>query len=199
LRSRWKSAIIVLAAGGLLGLSGCGGGGAPRGTLKGRVVSLTSGVPIGKFTIKVGVTSRDFETTDGAFTMEGVGRLLTEGSATADGYEEKSFTIEYDQSGVAAGGDVRLAVSAGTDEPPEPSTVRGTVKLSDSNDSTGVLVEVVGTQEEMTTGADGAFAFWLPVGTYTVRASKEGYKTQTKQAVLADPNNPVVLAFELAR
>ena len=199
MRSRWKSAIIVLAAGGLLALSGCGGGGAPRGTVKGRVVSLTTGLPVGEFTIKIGVTSRDFETTDGAFAMEGVGRLLTEGAASADGYEEKSFSIEYDQSGLADVGDVRLAVSAGTEEPPEPSTVRGTVKLSDSDDSSGALVEVVGTQEEMTTGAQGAFAFWLPVGTYTVKASKEGYKAQTKQAVLADPNNPVVLDFVLSR
>ena len=90
-----------------------------------------------------------------------------------------------------------MAVSAGTDEPPEPSTIRGTVTLSDSADADGVLVEVVETQDQMTTEGDGAFRFWLPVGTYNVRASKEGYQTQTKQAVLADPNNPVVLTFEL--
>jgi hypothetical protein len=200
LKGQAKGAIILLAASVLLcGLSGCGGSGAPLGTITGRVVSLTTGLPIGEFTIEIGVTNRDFQSPDGTFTMTGIGRALTEGAASAQGYEEKTFVIEYDQSGAADVGDVRLAVSAGTDEPPEPSTVRGTVTLSDSNDPSGVTVKVMETADEMVTGSDGTFGFWLPAGSYNVRASKQGYQSQSKKAVLADPNNPVVVDFTLSR
>ncbi len=54
--------------------------------------------------------------------------------------------------------------------------VEGRVVGSDGVVVEGALVEVLDTPVKTSTGSDGRFKLWLPLGSYTLRISKEGYR-----------------------
>lgn len=64
--------------------------------------------------------------------------------------------------------------------------VTGQVVDTEGNPIAGAKVVVVGTPVSTTTGDDGTFMFWLPVGTYTIVISAFGYYTQTLNVTVTE-------------
>ncbi len=70
-----------------------------------------------------------------------------------------------------------------------PFTIAGKVTLQGETNYSGVRVEARRTSDGLVveaaiTGIDGAYALWVPPGTYLVRASKEGYQSGEQTVVV---------------
>ncbi len=64
--------------------------------------------------------------------------------------------------------------------------VTGQVVDEDGNPIAGAKVTVIGTPVSVTTGDDGSFTFWLPVGTYTITISAFGYYTKALNVTVSE-------------
>lgn len=70
-----------------------------------------------------------------------------------------------------------------TSLPSLPFTLAGKVTLEGESNHSGVLVEALqngSVVEAVTTDVDGRYQMWLPPGTYTLRASREGFLSVTQ-------------------
>jgi hypothetical protein len=73
--------------------------------------------------------------------------------------------------------------TAGSQLPPFPFTVAGKVTLEGETNHSGVRVEAVrdgSVVDAAITDVDGRYQLWLPPGTYTLRASRDGFQTVTQ-------------------
>ncbi len=144
----------------------------------GRVVDSNGTAPIAG--ARVTLAGRSATTaTDGTFTLVDVaydpdaisafGAL--EGRAFASGYFPRAFSpIEVPSGGVSSVGDVFLTADSGSDPPPLPQTIFGTV--GPANLAPGTVVELLTgaiVVRRMTVNVSGEYGFWVPPGTYTVR------------------------------
>lgn len=73
--------------------------------------------------------------------------------------------------------------TAGSQLPPFPYTVAGKVTLEGESNHSGVRVEAFrddAVVDAAITDVDGRYQMWLPPGTYTLRASRDGFQTVTQ-------------------
>ena len=65
-----------------------------------------------------------------------------------------------------------------------PGALYGTVELVGQQDASGVIVNIEGTQLSATTDKNGSFAIMnIPIGSYTVIVSKDGFYSETKTGI----------------
>ncbi len=77
--------------------------------------------------------------------------------------------------------------------------VTGTVQMADAASPSGVTLTVMETGATTTTDSQGQFSFTgLPLGTYTLRAQKDGYAA-VQQSVTVRTGAPASVSFTLAR
>jgi len=148
-------------------------------SVTGRAVSSASGAGIAGARVTLGGRSATAGA-DGRFTISGVAYSSTsqavflglQGVASATGYFSGFFAPPTGAvGGVVAVGDVSLVPTGGITPPPLPANLSVTVAPSGA----GSAVEVLSGAVVIRTGtadASGKAGFWLPVGTYTVRAAK---------------------------
>ena len=73
--------------------------------------------------------------------------------------------------------------TAGSQLPPFPFTVAGKVTLEGETNHSGVRVEAIrdgSVVDAAITDVDGRYQMWLPPGTYTLRANRDGFQTVTQ-------------------
>jgi hypothetical protein len=73
--------------------------------------------------------------------------------------------------------------TAGSQLPPFPFTIAGKVTLEGESNHSGVRVEALrdgSVVDAAITDVDGRYQIWLPPGTYTLRASHDGFQTVTQ-------------------
>jgi fibronectin type 3 domain-containing protein len=109
------------------------------------------------------------------------------------GYFPESAT----QSGIVVA-DVMVTDVNFTFDPMVLGSVAGTVTLENNPDASGVVVEILGQGISMVTGSDGVYSLTgVTPGNITVRASKEGYATETRFEFLDNGGSLVGIDFFL--
>lgn len=172
-------------------------------TVRGRLVSSADATPIAGGTVKfAGRTA--ISASDGTFNITNVaypttnfsGFLGLSGVASATGFFNQSFSPPGEAvSGVVQIGDVALVPSGSTDPPGLPANL--VVAVQPTASSAGALVTVRQGSTVVTTGTvggDGRVQFWLPIGSYTLTATK-GALSGTQSAnitTLTSPSNATV-------
>jgi hypothetical protein len=167
--------------------------GPARVAVQGRLVSSATALPVAGGTVRF-AGRQATSASDGSFNIADVaypavsfnGFLSLSGVGSATSYFNQAFQPSgLAVAGVVAVGDVAL-VPSGSDAPPGlPANMVVTVQPIAS--SPGALVDVkqgVTTVTSGTVGADGRVQFWLPVGTYTLSATK-GTLSGTQPASIA--------------
>jgi hypothetical protein len=87
------------------------------------------------------------------------------------------FTLGALLAGCGGGGGDDDSVTPIGDPPDAPGNVTGTVKTAQGAGIADATVTIsTSPAEQTTTSSDGAYGFWVPPGTYTVRAEKTGYQ-----------------------
>jgi len=168
-------------------------------TVTGRLVDSGSGAPVvGALVTLAG--RRTTSDSTGTFALAQVAYsssnlsvfLGLQGQAQATGYFTQNFSPPSAAvGGVVSVGDIAMVPEASTTPPPLPFNLTGLV--TPSNLGAGALVEVlVGASVVRTGFADGSgrFQFWVPVGTYTVRAT-QGASTGSSPANVVNVNQTV--------
>lgn len=148
-------------------------------SVTGRAVSSASGSGIAGAKVTLGGRSATAGA-DGRFTISGVAYSSTslavflglQGVASATSYFNGFFAPPASAvGGVVAVGDVPLVPTGGITPPPLPANLSVTVAPSGSGSVVEVLSGAVVIRTQ-TADSAGKASFWLPVGTYTVRAAK---------------------------
>ena len=81
----------------------------------------------------------------------------------------------------------------------QTGTISGTVTVADRGPLAGVLVTVLTTSKTATTGSDGTYTITdVPIGSYSVMFSKDGYATQTKSGVQVVENQTATVNAQMA-
>ncbi len=105
-------------------------------------------------------------------------------------------------NGLLSIGDLKLIEDLNAAVPPGfPATVVGKVTTNNGQSGAGATVILLrdGSQiEETAADATGSFAFFVPVGNYSVRVLKDGYVEGDANGTLADPNAPLRLDVSVA-
>jgi hypothetical protein len=163
------------------------------GQVSGRVL-LPNGQPAASAFVTVSSTAETFQTNaDGTFLATLVPQGSTQvfavkGTASA----QKNVTVEYGNNGI---GDLQLVDDPNPNPPGAPYTLFGTVTVQGVGTPAGTTVILFrnGIQIESTvTNGDGIYAFYVPVGQYTVRALRNGFQDTNSGTInLTDPNAPV--------
>jgi outer membrane protein OmpA-like peptidoglycan-associated protein len=129
----------------------------------------------------------------GAFRVDDVPTGIYTATASADGYFKGSLTVQVEEGRVASPS-FALKVLA------EKSTLTG--KVSDRKTGEPLAAEVsfpdAGIEAAMSDGATGVYMTTLPVGSYAVKVSAEGYIDQTA-AIVIQKDRPLVKDFELVK
>ncbi|MEO0082012.1 MAG: carboxypeptidase regulatory-like domain-containing protein [candidate division WOR-3 bacterium] len=142
------------------------------------------GADIGPVTSDVGT---------GSFRIDNVPVGVYTVTAEADGYFKSSQTVQVEDGRVAA---PTFAL--------KPLTLKSTLtgKVSDKKEGKPLVATVSfpgsDVSEVRTDPATGVYKTDLPVGSYTVKVTSEGYITQTAALVLEE-NKPLVKDFELVK
>lgn len=148
-------------------------------SVTGRAVSSASGAGIGGAKVTLGGRSATAGA-DGRFTVAGVAYSSTsqavflglQGVASATGYFSGFFAPPTGAvGGVVAVGDVPLVPTGGITPPPLPTNLTVTVTPAGAGSAVEVLSGVVVIRTQ-TADASGKAYFWLPAGSYSVRAAK---------------------------
>ena len=181
--------------------------GPERVTVRGTVRDSISNLPIAGATVRfagrqaTSNASGVFNLTEVAYASSNLGVFWgILGSASAAGY----FSAEFSTSGITAAsgvvnvGDVMLQ-NAGDDDPPgTPYNLWGNV--TPTGDAPGSTVELrkSGTLfRTYTVSGDGRYFFWVPAGTYTVRAVKGSTVGASKNVTLSQSNQVLQTDVEL--
>jgi hypothetical protein len=132
---------------------------------------------------------------NGSFTITGLPIGLGSGSAQvgvikATGYDDKYLTLDYElDSGANNIGQIVMSPPV-TTVPGGPKTLDGTVTLQGSSDATDTEVEILNSTGTVLgtyyTSSDGAFAFWVGKGTYTLRFTATGYSLKTVDVTITN-------------
>jgi hypothetical protein len=151
----------------------------PTGSVTGQVTNISTGTGIASATVSWSGGSTTTNAS-GVFTFSSVNYGTQTFSATATGYEPRSLAVTI-TGGVANSVDLPLATGG---------EINAVVQQSSGADLSGATVTITGGAVTTTvTGATSAsgvfFSNWIPIGTYTVTASKSGYTTQTATVTVA--------------
>lgn len=182
-------------------VAGCGGGGSGGASLSGRVIDGGTSVPLQGVRVALG-TASTLTRADGTFTLSGL--PLGSGLLTAQltGYEITSVAVTIVAGANSLPDDVLMAPLTGDPPGEPPRTIEGTMTLTGESNASGVTVTLLlgGSQfDQMTTGADGKYFFWSPVGSYKVRAAMTGFVTQEQPVTVSDLTKVVTLNLTLER
>lgn len=146
---------------------------------------------------------------DGTFSITGlpVGLGTTPvdaGVIKVTGLEDKAIRIDLPLGAsppINDLGDIQVSPPVGP-IPGGPYNIRGTVSLTGTTDFSNTTVSLRSAGgvvlDEMTTGTDGSYGFWMPAATYTVAVSHAGYTGQSKTVILTRPDVPVTAGFTLS-
>ena len=103
--------------------------------------------------------------------------------------------------GVTDVGSITLLDDPNPDPPGSPKTLFGTVALAPGGEKAAGTVLILfrnGVQyETATTGANGVYKFYVPIGAYTLRATRDSYLDQETSVAIVDANKPVQTDFTL--
>jgi uncharacterized protein YodC (DUF2158 family) len=174
-------------------------------TVTGRVLDSTNGTAVEGATVTF-AGRRATTNSVGTYRLENVAYSNTSqaafwgivGKVRAVDYFDVSFTASGKTavSGTVTLDEIRMTPSDGTNPPPFPFTIWGTV--SPTADATGTVVTLkeAGTAVRVyNVGSDGAYYFWVVPGTYTIEARKGALAddetatlTQTNEVVRRDIN-----------
>ncbi|MCW5937327.1 MAG: hypothetical protein KIT11_08480 [Fimbriimonadaceae bacterium] len=165
-------------------------------TVRGVVVNASTNAAVAGATVTIG-GQRGTSDSSGAFSVPGVAYsanglavfLGLEGRVTANGFFARSFSPPSGPSGnIVQVGSVALTPQGSGTPPPPPHNVQGRV-LPANEGGQAVVRALVGSSVVRTARADanGNFSLWLPVGSYTIRATK-GTKTGETTLQVASTN-----------
>jgi hypothetical protein len=169
------------------------------GQIRGRVLTAQNQPASGALVTVIATGDNVTTGADGTFQIEDLPAVETEvtavlGTASAT----KTVTIA---NGVTEAGDLTLVNDPNPNPPGQPNTIVGTVRSAVSNATlANVVVQLLqnGVERERTaTDAAGNYGFYVPVGTYVLRASGTGVSTVEGTATVTNPAQPVRLDFTL--
>lgn len=163
------------------------------GQITGRVL-LPDGQPATLAQLIITATGETISAeSDGTFLLNLVPRGATTVFAV-QGTASKTFDVQVG-NGETAVGNVQLVDDPNPNPPDGPYTLIGKVTLDNGAAQPGTTVFLFrdGIQRETaTTGSDGQYRFYVPVGNYTVRATRAGFAdVNSGIIVLSDPNTPI--------
>ncbi|MBB6049088.1 carboxypeptidase-like regulatory domain-containing protein [Armatimonas rosea] len=171
------------------------------GQVRGRVLDET-GKPVKNAFVVVNTAQGSisgFSNTDGTFLIDLVPDGPAELSAgSGSKIATKNLTVAF---GINEAGDLTLQVDPNPNPPAPLKTISG--KVTSALDSSAIpnapvfLLRDSIQLETINTDTAGNYFFIVPAGTYAVQAVPGGYVSETKPAVLANPNNPLTVNFNL--
>jgi len=151
-----------------------------RVTLAGRVFDIETQEPVEGAIIGTDEsTDTTVSSADGTFELPGVlvgDRII---NASRPGYDPLFLTIVV----LAENAPLELGMAPASDDPPVPVfTIGGTITVQSTTDASGVSVVLVNSGGDvvgrLTTESNGRYGFFVPAGTYTVRATLPGFGAQ---------------------
>ncbi|MDX1935227.1 MAG: carboxypeptidase-like regulatory domain-containing protein [Capsulimonadales bacterium] len=150
------------------------------GQISGRVVRA-NGQPAANAFVTVSATAETFQTNaDGTFLATLVPKGNTEIFAVeGTSSHRRTVAVEYGNTAI---GDVTLADDPNPNPPGHPYTLFGQVTVTDVGTPAGTIVLLFrnGVQVESTfTDSSGLYYFYVPVGSYTIQAVRNGFQTTT--------------------
>lgn len=169
------------------------------GQIRGQVLT-PQGQPASGALVTVIATGDNVTTgADGAFQIEDLPAVETEVTAVlGTASVTKTVTIS---NGVTEVGTLTLVNDPNPNPPGQPNTLVGTVRSAGSGGPlANVLVQLLQNgveRERATTNAAGDYGFFVPVGTYVLRASGTGLSTVEGTATVSNPAQPVRLDITL--
>ena len=130
---------------------------------------------------------------DGSFLIQNVLPGTVELTAVF-GTQSATKTLTVGK-GVTDVGSITLVNDTNTAPPGSPRTLFGTITLAPGGEKVAGTTLVLfrnGIQyETATTGASGVYQFYVPIGTYTLRALRDTFLDQEVAVTVADANKPV--------
>lgn len=175
--------------------------GAYNATVTGTVVTVAGGSPVAGATVVIAGESTT-SASDGTFTLTGlpvglVGDVnVPVGTVSATGYTAQPITLEF---ALAAGnnsiGQIPLGAPVGT-TPGAPFDISGKVTTGGAP-AVGLTVTIAVVSgpafnaPTATTDANGAYQFWVPVGTWQVTAVNASGQPKSVTVTVASQNTPV--------
>lgn len=135
--------------------------------------------------------SGQFSLADVAYDPASAGGFLgLEGRAGRSGFFTRAFNPDAEPvGGVATISDVLLQPDLGDAPPGTPFTLEGIVGPADATGATVEILNGASVIRRQTVAGDRRFSFWLPVGTYTIRAFRPANPTGagTQTVTLTSP------------
>lgn len=166
------------------------------GQLRGRVLD-PQGQPAGNALVTV-VSTGDNVTTgpDGLFQVDNIptnapGETTEVTAVLGTASVSRSVTVG---NGVTDVGDLTLVDDPNPNPPGGPATIVGTVTQSTGGPAAGatiILRQGSVERERTTTDANGNYGFYVPIGSYAVRAVKAGFQDAEVGATVTNPSQPV--------
>ena len=113
-------------------------------------------------------------------------------------YMDNWFAFDWTQPGAPSSVYANIVLKIAALEE-EMGSVSGMVTSDGTTPVEGALVEIIGTTQERTTDANGAYSFnYLEPGTYQFKASKYGYSDATSGVITVNANENSVVDFIIA-
>ncbi|MBL8087150.1 MAG: hypothetical protein JNM85_03650 [Chthonomonas sp.] len=172
-------------------------------TVTGKALAAADSAPVPGATVRFAGrstttdSSGTYTLTDVAFDSTALAAFLSlEGTVIKSGFFPATLSANAGpSSGVVTIDDIFLSADIGVEPPGTPSTVDGTVTPGVVG-GTGTVVQLVhsGTViRSVTVGSNGKFGFWVPVGSYILRASNSasGKSSGDVTVVLTSPTDVV--------
>ncbi len=154
-----------------------------RVDVQGMVTNLETGTPLEGIVVTLGDVNATTQA-DGSFTVVGVVVGTQTITINAQGYDPYSAQVT-----VSADMDtLRIALSRSLPPPSAPANVRGTVTLAGQESGAGATIVALDADQSQidraTTDSAGTYGLFLPPGTYTIRASAQGFTSQERQVTV---------------
>lgn len=145
-------------------------------SVRGRVVSAIDGTPVQgaqvDFASRRGATdaSGSYDLAEVAYAVGAGAFFDIEGQVTRLGFLPQSFRAEDPAAaGVVTIADVLLVPESGSEPPPPPYNIKGTVMPNNTAPGTIVTLLAAGLPiRRWTVGGDGGYGFWVLAGSYTM-------------------------------
>ena len=171
------------------------------GQIRGRVVD-PQGQPVANAVVVVIATGDTTRTAaDGTFLVPDIPATVTDVTAVFGTQAGTRTGVDVQDNGVTDIGDLQLQNDPNPTPPGPPSTINGRLTTGDGGATTGAIVVLYqnGVEVERTTAQNGAYSFYVPVGTYTVFATLSGYQNAQATANVTNPATSLQVDLTLSR